>query len=463
MDENSCCICLGPLGLPPDTPQDDPSTSSVAGLKGCGHFFHTACIQQLYSIRNESGRRCPLCRYKFKISHSENPLFYLPEKPFQLYQNWLEGSLPPASASAGHVPPQRRHPEPASVECTELRASVKEFAATIKKQEKKIAKLQQEKATVVENILQQEAEMQALQSRHRDALKEKDKALRTALTDAAIEHDRIMAAAQIEIATLNSYRETLERTIQTNAFIAEARQPNECDSWSASFPEIVGTLETAEELKDLLISLHRYEMYRSGLTAKGSQLPIAETNDYGNRKYQKCRSDVKHWRVVAGEQKLHKERALHEVKLRGEETAKLERDLGCATERGNALKEQLCAAKAMLEAAQAESNNFRVRHGVICEDLAMARSKLAQAERRVRELAQNGDKLSVPAPSAGFWDPVVPPIANIPAKITMSTSTSSRANPFGALATTAKTPASRTGTKKAKPAGMMARFLAPQN
>ncbi|KAI8587447.1 hypothetical protein BDZ88DRAFT_425468 [Geranomyces variabilis] len=436
MDEpNQCCICLEPLGLPPDVPQDDPSTSSVAGLKGCGHFFHTACIQRIYNIRGEGGRRCPLCRYKFKVTHNENPLFYLPAKPFQLFQNWLTGS-PPAGAAAGSTQLPKRHSALAGLAAAELRESLKELTATVKRQEKKIAKLQQEKATMTNNILQQEAEMQTVQQRHREALKEKDKTLRTAMFDAAIEQETLMAAAKNEIATLNSYRETLERTIQTNAFIAEAREPNESDSWSANFPDVVDTLETTKDLKDLLVSLHR--------------------------KYQKSRSDVKHWRTVAGEQKHQKEQALSNVRMRVQETEKLSRELESATARGIALKEQLCAAKVLLEAAQAEANNFRVRHGVTCEDLALAKSKLAKAERKAREImAGAANTKSVPVLPADFWDPVKPPPDTSPKDTLLSNSSSRSNNPFGALNATAKT--SRGGIKKKPPAGdMMARFLVPR-
>ncbi|KAJ3169740.1 hypothetical protein HDU87_000533 [Geranomyces variabilis] len=432
MDENQCCICLEPLGLPPDAPQDDPSTSSVAGLKGCGHFFHTSCIQRIYNIRGEGGRRCPLCRYKFKVTHNENPLFYLPEKPFQLFQNWLTGSAP-AGIVAMHTQAPKRQSALASLEAAELRESLKELTSTVKKQEKKIAKLQQEKATMTNTILQQEAEMQAVQQRHREALKEKDKTLRSAMIDAAIEQETLMAGAKHEIATLNSYRETLERTIQTNAFIAEARQPNESDSWSANFPDIVDTLETTKDLKDLLGSLHR--------------------------KYQKSRSDVKHWRTVAGEQKHQKEQALSDVRMRVRESEGLIRELESATARGTALKEQLRAAKVLLEAAQAEANNFRVRHGVTCEDLALAKSKLAQAERKAREImAGAANAKNVPVTPADFWEPVIPPV-DTSAKVALSNTGSRTNNPFGALNVTAKT--SRTGIKR--PAGdMMARFLAPR-
>ncbi|KAI8917131.1 hypothetical protein DFJ77DRAFT_459300 [Powellomyces hirtus] len=394
MDEQltQCSICLELLHLPPDTPQDDPSKSPVAGLKGCGHLFHTACIQKMFYVRGETGRRCPLCREKFKVTFEKQPLFYL---PFELVRA--------ASNRTVAVPEDERRSAVPLRDDRQLRMLEKSHQEVGARNAKELARLKEECTALSRQIEQQTAqyteEMQVMNQRHRDLVKEKEKALRDARTNAEIELGRTRASFKAEQAQLREFCKTLEHEVRKAEFIAQSSQKDTPDAWSTKFTQLVAGLDTVEECKNVLLSVHR--------------------------KWEECRSDLKHWRSVAAEQQSSKKQKTAELASRNNELNYVRDELEACRTIAEQLGKKLVLAESRLEDARAEMGNLKVRYDAAREEVGMTNARLSEAERKIRLMSSDPAPKTNKQPSSSssargtwdissivddYWDPVLPGI-----------------------------------------------------
>ncbi|TPX57287.1 hypothetical protein SpCBS45565_g08242 [Spizellomyces sp. 'palustris'] len=396
----TCSICLEELGTIPEVPPEEECPSIVAGLKGCGHLFHSACILMNLRIHNT----CPNCRHHIKgPTRGRCSIFFVPKISYE----------EPIGAIAGRSADVQREADGLTSTIEQKSLEKCRILSTRLCESEKLLKESKKEVQFI-NKAKDDAEAQAEQLQEiikvRDrALLEMQKSIKERGRQTRHEADRkiqeIKRQCDSRVDEISEYCRTLESNLRRAELIA---LPHTSDDFTPAFTQAIEHLTEMRDFKQALYSYHR--------------------------KLETCKKSLQQWKDRAtGLLKSSKERkselAAAREKLQ-DKTAQLAR----LQETHDMVQNDIRTREQELEYKIVELGNMKTRYLAAQEEIIILKGQLVEWNRR--ETAVNEFTQPTHGSSAkGSWDKVGAAFMQSSAATgTKKTTTEVRStNPFAAI------------------------------
>ncbi|KAJ3015122.1 hypothetical protein HKX48_004773 [Thoreauomyces humboldtii] len=231
-------------------------------------------------------------------------------------------------------------------------------------------------------------DFRAVSDRNRELVKSKEKAVRNVTRDADAHIAEVKKEAASQKLKMQEYATTLEQAMQKaemereKAVITAQSHLNATpNDWSAKVNRLLAGLETVDECRDVLESIHR----------KGEQ----------------HEEDARHWRDVATQQKSQKLQKVTELAAAVKQRDQAENRCKSTLLLHATLEKRIRELETELDDTKAENGNLRVRLGAAQAQVGMTKAKLSDMERQFRDLS--GPAAIAAPPASVVRTAVAPP------------------------------------------------------
>ncbi|KND01231.1 uncharacterized protein SPPG_04322 [Spizellomyces punctatus DAOM BR117] len=366
----TCSICLEELGTIPEVPLEEECPSTVAGLKGCGHLFHSGCILLNLRIHNT----CPNCRHPVKgPARGRCSIFFVPKISYEEPIGVIDGRSVDVSKEANGQTSTIEH---VLEKCRVLSTRLCESERLLNESKKEVQLLNKAKddAEAHAEQLQETIKLRdrALQ-RERKHMEECDRQTRQ---EADIKIQEIKRQCDSRVDEISAYCRTLESNLRRAELIA---LPHTSDDFTPAFTQAI---EHLTEMSDFKLALYSY-----------------------HRKLETCKKSLQQWKDRATSLlKSSKERKSELAAAREmlqDKTAQLAR----LQETHDMVQKDIRSREQELENKIVELGNMKTRYLAAQEEIIILKGQLVEWNRQ--EIAVNDFTPSTHGSSVkGSWDKV---------------------------------------------------------